>query len=403
MSHFTVLVVTSERPTDEILAKALQPFHEFECTGTNDEYVQDIDETEEFIENHSTATRTKLRGPLCDFGHPLYDYEDSIFYRDPTPEERVKIGPGGSGTCNGTSFVSCDWGDGLGYRTKVRISDETLVELGFTREETGMSLREYADYEGKRIVESEDDIDTSGEHKYGYALFDGDNLVRVVDRTNPNKKWDLWVVGGRWSGMLLPKPDSVGECEVGRPGALGTVYDPSWVDVAQKLSVDFERMASRKTANRIKDIEETLTKLSSKTGKTRDELLAIHSAASAAWPEVKSGWGERGPFFEFLNGLPIDNPVKIARELKLWHCFNSLVDDYGCGVPETEPDPFAWANKPEPFSCFAMLRDGKWLQRGDIGWWGCVSNENKDHEAQFTAALADIPDDHWLTVVDCHI
>lgn len=44
MSHFTVAVFTNENKSVEEL---LAPFHEFECTGINDEYVQDVDITED--------------------------------------------------------------------------------------------------------------------------------------------------------------------------------------------------------------------------------------------------------------------------------------------------------------------------------------------------------------------
>lgn len=40
MSHFAVLVVGE-------VEHNLAPFHEFECTGTDNEFVQDVDQTEE--------------------------------------------------------------------------------------------------------------------------------------------------------------------------------------------------------------------------------------------------------------------------------------------------------------------------------------------------------------------
>ena len=43
MSHFVVLVVGND------IEKQLQPFHEFECTGIDDEYVQDVDITDEVL------------------------------------------------------------------------------------------------------------------------------------------------------------------------------------------------------------------------------------------------------------------------------------------------------------------------------------------------------------------
>ena len=44
MSHYTVLVVEQ---ADKNLEQQLQPFHEFECTGENDGYVQGVDITED--------------------------------------------------------------------------------------------------------------------------------------------------------------------------------------------------------------------------------------------------------------------------------------------------------------------------------------------------------------------
>jgi len=47
MSHFSVLLVTDEYPTEEIISKYMQPFHEYECTGIKDEYVIAVDVTDE--------------------------------------------------------------------------------------------------------------------------------------------------------------------------------------------------------------------------------------------------------------------------------------------------------------------------------------------------------------------
>lgn len=62
MSHFTVMVVLPEQPTTEnqLLAKALQPFHEFECTGTDEEFVQNVDKMPEAMEEFEEATSTLI-------------------------------------------------------------------------------------------------------------------------------------------------------------------------------------------------------------------------------------------------------------------------------------------------------------------------------------------------------
>jgi len=115
MSHFTVLVI-GNNPENQ-----LAPYHEFETTGVNDQYVQDVDRTEEV-----QAQITKF-GNLQE-GLEYFGIEDNV------------------------------------------VSDET-------------------------------DLDISKKHKYGYAIVIDGKLIKAVKRTNPNRKWDWYQLGGRWSGL----------------------------------------------------------------------------------------------------------------------------------------------------------------------------------------------------------
>lgn len=403
MSHFSVLVVTKDEPADDVLSAALQPFHEFECTGTDDQYVVDVDKTEEVLVEFKTGTVTRLRAPDGTLHEPYADE----FYRDPTPEESAKIGPiAGSGCGGGFQWSSKDWGDGLGYRTKIKFTPDGYVDVKVPRCEVE-TIAEYCEgYHGWRPIRADSTPDTENGQKYGYAVIDNEgNLVKAIDRTNPRAKWDWWQVGGRYSGLLMPRNKS--EAMKGRPGLMGSQCDEKGADVARKSNVDWEAMAHRDQVQRLSAIETVLAKIGAATGKSRDELLEIHRAACATWPELRAAYdaNTKVAFFDFINNLHSSHPVRIARDLKLWHSFDGIVGDYGVGCPETEPDPIEWAKKPEPFTCFAMVKDGQWLERGEMGWWACVSNEkDKDmFEQEFTAALDSVPDDHWLTVVDCHI
>lgn len=85
MSHFTVLVIGDN--VDEQLA----PYHEFECTGRDDEYVQDIDVTDEAREEYESSTKPEIQ-TFYDFvkwwygSEPVYPDEDIDF------ENRHKYG-----------------------------------------------------------------------------------------------------------------------------------------------------------------------------------------------------------------------------------------------------------------------------------------------------------------------
>ena len=330
MSHFTVLVVTSNKATEENVGYQLAPFHEFECTGIDNEFISDIDKTEKLRTEYEEKSRNK-------------------------------------------------------------------------------SFLEFAqDYYGYSIVPEDETPDLVGKNKYGYIIVNKDGeVIRIVKRTNQNKKWDWWVIGGRWSGMLQPKSGHNYSCERGKPGLLGSLYDEKGFDSVRKDEVDWESMIKKTSDNRNKLINEALDELSGKTNRSRDEVQAIFKAASENWKQVENEWeAQRNSkpniprLYDYIKELPSEHPVTIAIRTNIWgHIVNML------GVPETAADLFAWANTPSPFSCFGFVRDRKWFERGEMGWWACVANEKDDDDwdKQFTAMIAEVPDDHWLTVVDCHI
>ena len=75
-------------------------------------------------------------------------------------------------------------------------------------------------------------------------------------------------------------------------------------------------------------------------------------------------------------------------------------EDFQCSREEYIQDARAGA-----FSTFAVVKDSQWYERGDMGWWGCVSDEKDDKEwnKQFSELVDSVHDDTLLTVVDCHI
>lgn len=132
MSHFTVLVVTPDEPTNDVLEAALLPFHEYECTGI-ESYLQFV---------------------------PYADFE----------------------------------------------SDYAAHGDGATRAQFAR------DWYGERC-----------------ELRDG----AWGRMTNPNKQWDWWRVGGRWSNLLL--------CRNG-----------AFADSARKDAIDFDGMTATRATDRIK-------------------------------------------------------------------------------------------------------------------------------------------------------
>lgn len=142
---------------------------------------------------------------------------------------------------------------------------------------------------------------------------------------NPNRKWDYWCVGGRYSSRLLCK-------------------DGMARDSSPKGLIDFDLIKQQNFLN-----------------------------AGFSWDE-----GQSRP--ENIRGLL-----------------------YGINAGETKEQFQARHNK--SLTTFAVVKDGKWYERGSMGWFATVSNEKDESlwDVEFEKLLSEIPDETLLTVVDCHI
>lgn len=383
MSHFSVLVVTDSKPTDDDLTNALAPFHEFECTGTVDQYVQSIDELQEAREKYAERTEARFKSPAGELFEP---YEDR-FYRDPTDEETKKHGPFmGSGFGGGLSWSSKDWGDGRGYRGKIHFIPEGWEEVRLNTKDVKTFAEFIQDYYGREPVFGNAKPDLEKKHKYGWFRVNAaGEVTECIDRTNPNKKWDWWQLGGRHSGALTPKVGAAG-AEKGKPGLMGCVANAAGVDQIRKGDVDFEAMRA-----------------------------AARCEATARWNKVRSIVGDLRDFVTWAELRDVRHPkdieaartayheqaaVKLIREAsKKDHDLVWIeLGEFTCSLDEYVQRA---ADRATVF--FACLKDGVWSERGKMGWWACVSNEKADWDRQFNAALDALPDDCWLSVVDCHI
>jgi len=160
---------------------------------------------------------------------------------------------------------------------------------------------------------------------------------------NPDSKWDWYLMGGRWTGFFLLKDGAGGE--IGVPGAMTKAcLDVKRADQARKGDIDWEGM-----------VKESLEEYERKW----KEALACEDSAEK--------------YFRY--------DVKEA---------------------ETREDYIRRQAFP---STFAVVKDGKWYEKGKMGWWAIVTDEKdpSDWEDEFRALIADLPDDTLLTLVDCHI
>lgn len=398
MSHFNVLVIGDD------VEGQLAPYHEFECTGKDDQYVQTVDETEEARKDFEGGTTRRLRDPEGN----LYDPYAERFYREPTTEELKKIGPiAGSGGNATLSWTSKDWKDGQGYRTKVHQIPDGWEDVEVPRAQVESFAEWAAGWYGRELLDEGTEPDLAGAHKYGWITVRRQaataeagpvEVIGIFDRTNPNKQWDWWVIGGRWSNFLRLKPevaamreqlvreDKLDPFAVGERSFLirdeGAGPDYLHANQAKKGDVDFQAM-------RDEAAEEA-----------REEWRKAHAViAGREVPIWKDMLGEE-PTREHVEAMRKayqENPV--VRDLYKAKFYDGL-ERLAC----TE-DEYAARAAEGAVRTFAVVRDSIWHERGSMGWFGMVSDEKDEGEwnRQFNELLDGLPDDALLTVVDCHI
>lgn len=293
MSHFTVLVTGGHQ-------KALQPSHEFECTGTNDAFVATIDQTEEVRAEHADHVKDGGKYPL---------------FRD---------------------YV--------------------------------------AGYHGAALVENGEQPDTDGEHKFSFATLDETGEVTgVFRRTNPNSKWDWWEVGGRWRGKLLTK--------LGKRVDQALAGDIDWAGMIASTSKD--------------------------AGAIFDEVHAVVGTREVvSWEQTlkRRDAGE----FDIEGARAFYNSQECVKELIRREVIDawSGADTLSKVLAATDRDSYVELEGETNATTFAMLHDGKWYERGRMGWFGMSSDtpeSTADYTTQFWAIARALPPDTPVAVVDCHI
>jgi hypothetical protein len=359
MSHFTVMVVGD---VDHNLA----PFHEFECTGKDDDFIQNISKLDELKSGYETNTSTVM---VNDATGEALDAYDNCFYREPTSEERAAIGSmGGTGFAKGYSFTSRDWGDGKGYSTRIHYTPDGWREDKVPVKQS-KTFKEFCKYwDSVEFVPHGEQPHIAGAHKYGYGLLDAEGVViDVIRRTNPNKKWDWYVIGGRWKDFLLLK-------------------NGKRADWAYKEDIDFDGM--RDEGGKV-------------AGDRWDKMAEARDGEDAwvSWDAMREAYLARGLTLDDVRKAYHEQPA-IERMSKAKDSFMERLDDYLVSREE-----YVATARASAITTFAFCMERNWVERGEMGWWGISINEvsKADWAREFSRRIDALPNDAMISIVDCHI
>lgn len=392
MSHFSVVVI------GENYEEQLAPYHEFECTGRADEYVQSVDITDEVRSEYEKGTRRMVILPS---GEAISAY-DNRFYREPTAEERALLGPfAGTGYGKGMSWTSQDWGDGKGYQT--RVLDLSLApgaeEKDLPYPEV-MSFREFCDYwVEKPIVKpgEEPDYSEDGNHKWGWIeVDDAGEVVKVIRRTNPNSRWDWYEVGGRWAGYFPLRDGAVGD--QGFPGLMTPAPKARTADQCAWGDVDLERARNEAVDDasvRFDLWEQAFRKHEAETGSL--PISFAEALEKCTGDDGETDYDAARTLFH-EQGAIADYDERLRARSQ--HRLSCPVAEFGF-----DKEAYLESKRRKALVPFAVVKDGVWYEKGKMGWWATVFDEKDENVwvEQVAALFEGLDPETTVTMVDCHI
>lgn len=230
--------------------------------------------------------------------------------------------------------------------------------------------------------------------------------LQALKRIVHNGKWDWFIVGGRWSGRLLIKPDSIPPKNAIKGGeeennlrrkysnipALSEMREldlPTNVyDALPKRLIDIETMEENyvKENQFIVDVYNVVSKYDFKTpNEIRLEMLDE---------------GKKPTIAEVLRVADEQPAIKALDEAGL-----ETKLDFDLDLLKVPPQHFDQVLRGRAWQPLAWLKDGEWVERGSMGWFGIVSDE-EDYvvwDKRCREIWDSIPDDTMVTLVDCHI
>ncbi len=366
MSHFTVLVVGDN------VEEQLAPFQENNMGDCPEEYMEFEDKTEEYEKEWKSGKCDEFHcSSSCSWGQAVSKENFALIKKAKVGDKitltlekgKGSIGIGGLGYFRGNEYYQC-YESNEKHQTptehiwvkvnKIIATDHPDKNVCFTGEIEVTIVKapkqitfkkRYGTYE--KFLKDWHGVDGKDEKtgRYGYW-------------TNPNSKWDWFQIGGRWAGFFKLKA-----------GKTGVIGKKSWANEGKEIEKDRADQAMKNDIDFYSMREENFEKASQR--------------------------------YDDFEALMKTDPKKAKSEAYFTfgvHNTNNG-DDF---VPETRAQYLKRVTNP---TTFAVLKDGKWYQKGEMGWWAIVSNEKgpEKWDEEFYKLIDELPDDTLLTVVDAHI
>lgn len=201
---------------------------------------------------------------------------------------------------------------------------------------------------------------------------------------NPNAKWDWYQLGGRWRGFFKLKAHVAADSVVvGEAGVFDNKAEPRTADQCEKGMVDWEAMMAETAAA---------------AGKRFNAIKkAVAGRNYTSWSDMRDKYEDIDIARKKYHAQKV---VKDVTKLQVLH-YSEDFDD----ILKMGRKAFMRSQGEAAITPFAVVYDGQWIEKGEMGWWGVTTNEKDCGTwfSMFKKVLDGLPDDTLLSLYDCHI
>lgn len=201
---------------------------------------------------------------------------------------------------------------------------------------------------------------------------------------NPNARWDWYVVGGRWSDWLLLK-------------------DGTKVDQARYGDIDWAAMLAGHVEFWTKVYDYVWPKIKdTPEGLPWSDFYDRADRGEITFDQARTEWKNQ-PRIKIAEELSeIARRVQTETGVDNWISWDLNAEAYGFTADKAM---FVKLRAERAINTFAVVKDGRWFERGKMGWFAAVHDE-KDPEtwaSVWNGLVRNVESDTLITVVDCHI
>lgn len=186
--------------------------------------------------------------------------------------------------------------------------------------------------------------------------------------------------------------------KVGSPGLGAGLPEAGWVDSAKVEDIDFEGMREHAGYEARKRFEKAETLLGGSIPKLTiqwaDQLKRV-KAKEITIDQARDEYHNQ-PAKKLVHNASQKCIDRDDRSFLTW----LELEEYNCTIEE-----YVQRAKNRALSTFAILMNGEWYEKGEMGWFGMAHNEMSEDEwlKKFNELLMSLPNDTLISVYDCHI